>query len=307
MRDEPRLTRGDGYWRGRFHAMASDCELLLEAADEAAAFATLRLVTDEAARIERKFSRYRDDNLLYRINRAGGAPVEVDEETAGLLDYAAQCHRLSEGRFDITSGVLRRAWHFDGGDHVPAAAEVTRLLAQVGWDKVEWQRPWLRLLPGMEIDLGGLGKEYAVDRAAAVARAQGATSFVVNFGGDLYIGGPRCDGTLWNIGVENPDAADPAALARLKVSKGGVATSGDARRFLLKGGRRYGHILDPRTGWPVEGAPRAVTVVGPTCMEAGMLATFAILHGPGARAFLEVQHVPFLIIGDSILNCSQHQ
>jgi thiamine biosynthesis lipoprotein len=295
MGDEPRLTCEDGHFRGRFRAMASDCELLLEAEDAAVAFAVLRLVTDEARRIERKYSRYRADNILHRINSADGAPVEVDEETAGLLDYAAQCHRLSGGRFDITSGVLRRAWRFDGSDRLPAPAEIAPLLARVGWDRVEWRRPRLRLLPGMEIDLGGIGKEYAVDRAAALARARGMVSFVINFGGDLHVGGPRRSGAPWNIGVEDPDAAGPAALAQLKVRKGGVATSGDARRFLLKDGRRYGHILDPRTGWPVEGAPRSVTVVGPTCLEAGMLATFAILHGAAARAFLENQGVVFLI------------
>ena len=123
----------------------------------------------------------------------------------------------------------------------------------------------------------------------------GATGFIINFGGDLVVDGPRSDGTLWNVGIEDPRMASPSVLAQLKVCQGGIATSGDARRFLRRDGRRYGHILDPRTGWPVEGAPSAVTVVGPTCMEAGMLATFAILHGPDARAFLEAQGVPFLI------------
>jgi thiamine biosynthesis lipoprotein len=295
MGNEPQLTRANGYWRGRFQAMASDCEVLLEVDGQAEAAEVLRLVADEARRIEHKFSRYRRDNVLHRINTAHGARVEVDDETADLLDYAALCHRLSEGRFDITSGVLRRAWRFDGSDRLPAPELVQQLLAQVGWDKLDWQRPRLHLPAGMEIDFGGLGKEYAVDRAARLARAQTAASFVINFGGDLFINGPRREGAVWSIGVEDPRAGEPSALAQLKVRRGGVATSGDARRFLLKEGRRYGHILDPRTGWPVEGAPRSVTVVGPTCMEAGMLATFAILCGAGARDFLAAQGVPFLI------------
>lgn len=295
MRDAPRLTREDGYWRGRFAAMASDCELLVETDSQAAAEELLRAVADEAWRIEAKFSRYRDDNLLSRINSAAGAAVEVDAETADLLDYAAVCHRLSDGRFDITSGVLRRAWRFDGSDRLPAPELVAEVLRHVGWGKVEWRRPVLRLPAGMEIDFGGIGKEYAVDRAAGVARAQGAGGFIINFGGDLFVDGPRRDGTLWNVGIEDPRAAGPSVLAQLKVRQGGIATSGDARRFLQRDGRRYGHILDPRTGWPVEEAPGAVTVAGPTCMEAGMLATFAILHGPDARAFLAAQGVPFLI------------
>lgn len=295
MGREPQLTREEGYWRGRFSAMASDCELLLEADNQAAAATVLRLVADEAWRIEDKFSRYRQDNILHRINSACGAPVQVDEETADLLDYAALCHHLSDGRFDITSGVLRRVWRFDGSGRLPAPEQVAKILPCVGWDKVGWQRPLLRLPAGMEIDLGGIGKEYAVDRAAGLARAHGAANFVINFGGDLYINGPRRDGTVWNVGVEDPRAGGPSALTQLKVRKGGIATSGDARRFLLKHGRRYGHILDPRTGWPVQGAPRAVTVVGPTCMEAGMFATLAILHGEGAAAFLGAQGVPFFI------------
>lgn len=171
-----------------------------------------------------------------------------------------------------------------------------RASTHVGWQRVEWRRPWLRLRPGMEIDLGGIGKEYAVDRAAARARECGAASFVINFGGDLFVSGSRGDGSPWNIGVEDPRAGDMAALARLGVRTGGVATSGDARRYLLRDGRRYGHILDPRTGWPVADAPRAVTVAAPTCLEAGMFATFAILHGAGARDFLAAQGVRFLIV-----------
>ncbi|MCC6207529.1 MAG: FAD:protein FMN transferase [Gammaproteobacteria bacterium] len=295
MLDEPRLMREDGYWRGRFAAMASDCELLVEVDNHEAAHALLREVADEARRIEAKFSRYRDDNLLFRINSAEGAAVEVDAETADLLDYAALCHRLSDGRFDISSGILRRAWRFDGSDRLPSPELVAEVRRMVGWDKVEWRRPVLRLPAGMEIDFGGLGKEYAVDRAAGIARARGATGFILNFGGDLFVDGPRRDGTLWNVGVEGPRATGPSVLAQLKVRQGGIATSGDARRYLQRDGRRYGHILDPRTGWPVEGAPGAVTVVGPTCMEAGMLATFAILHGPEARVFLEAQGVHFLI------------
>jgi len=295
MGREPQLTREQGYWRGCFEAMASDCEVLMEVDGEPLAADLLRIVSGEARRIERKFSRYRRDNIVHLINTSNGMPLEVDNETAKLIDYAALCHGLSEGLFDVTSGVLRRVWTFDGSDRVPAPEVVEQALEYVGWDKVTWRRPELTLPSGMEIDLGGIGKEYAVDRAARLVGEKADVNVVVNFGGDLFITGPRRGGGVWNIGVQDPCPNGPGLLAQLNIRKGGVATSGDARRFLIKDSKRYSHILDPRTGWPVEDAPHSVTVVAATCMEAGMLATIAMLHGREARKFLEAQGVPFLI------------
>jgi thiamine biosynthesis lipoprotein len=141
----------------------------------------------------------------------------------------------------------------------------------------------------MEIDFGGIGKEYAVDRAAALV-APIAPSSLLNFGGDLFAIGPSAQGRPWRVGIEALGATARAAK-ELELTHGALATSGDARRFLLKNGTRYGHVLDPRTGWPVQGAPRSVTVAAPTCTEAGMLATFALLAGRDAEAFLESQNV----------------
>ena len=293
------LQQATGYWIARFRAMASPCEILIDGADEALARRLGTLAADEALRIEGKFSRYRDGNIIHRINHANGAPVEVDDETAALLDYADTCWRLSEGLFDVTSGVLRRAWRFDGSDRVPEETAIAALLPLVGWGRVQWKRPVLTILPGMEIDLGGIGKEYAVDRCARLLAAETPVSLLVNFGGDLMCTSPRHDGHGWVIGVENPESVtDVSAAARaanlvLELKRAGVATSGDARRFILRQGRRYGHILDPRSGWPVADAPRSVTVVANTCTEAGILATFAMLHGAGAEKFLEEQGVRF--------------
>ncbi len=289
------VSRGDGFWIGRFAAMASPCEVLLEADGRDAAKRLCRAAAVEAWRIEAKFSRYRDDNIVHRINTVAGAVVEVDEETADLLDYADRCHRLSDGLFDITSGLLRRAWKFDGSDRLPTAAQIEGLLPLIGWDKVRWQRPLLTLLPGMEIDLGGLGKEYAVDRCAALLGEQGGGSRLVNFGGDIYASGPRRDGSPWIVAIDHPGATGRDSVGQVRLARGGLTTSGDARRFLLKDGVRYGHILDPRSGWPVPHAPRSVTVVAGSCLEAGILSTFAMLHGEAARAFLEAQQVPFWI------------
>jgi len=288
----PSLEAFDGYWAGRFRAMASPCEVLSEAPDEATARALTGIVAAEAARIEAKFSRYVAGNIVDRVNNADGTTVEVDQETARLIDFADHIFRLSDGAFDITSGVLRKAWTFDGGSRVPEPGAVEMLLELVGWDKAIWKSPLLTLRPGMQIDLGGIGKEYAVDNAARLAAAHSDTSCLVNFGGDLVVTRPRRDGEPWKIGIETTDVAGSASRVVL-LSRGGLATSGDTKRYVIHDGVRYGHVLDARTGWPVRDAARSVTVAADTCTEAGMLATLAMLQGAGAEAFLEDQGVRY--------------
>ncbi len=289
----PRTEVFDGWVRVRWHALGGPCELLVDGGDAAHAGELGACAAAESWRIEQKFSRYRDDSVLHAIHAAHGAPVEVDDETAGLLDFAAECHTLSAGRFDITSGVLRRVWKFDGSDHVPEEQAVQEVLRHVGWERLDWRRPQLIVPAGMELDLGGIGKEYAVDRAAAQLLTRARAPFLVNFGGDLFAPGPRADGEPWSVGVDDPEHSGSAATHRVELERGGLATSGDARRFVRWHGRRLGHILDPRTGWPVADAPHSVTVLAATCLEAGTLATLAMLAGPGARRFLEDEGVVF--------------
>jgi thiamine biosynthesis lipoprotein len=276
--------------------MASPCTILVETDDSTEAEALLGVAEGEARRIEQKFSRYKRDNLVDQINHAEGRSIDVDEETAMLINYAATCYEMSDGMFDITSGVLRRVWTFDGGSRVPTRDAVRKCLRHVGWGRVRWEKPTLTLPSGMEIDFGGIGKEYAVDRAAALIRSRTQSSYVVNFGGDLYAAGTRRGNRTWGVGIDDPDRPGEAALCRLDVSTGGIATSGDARRYVRWRGKRLGHILNPKTGWPVAGGPRSITVVGRTCMEAGTLSTLAYLQGAGARAYLEEQGVQFWIV-----------
>lgn len=298
----PRLQAVEGGWRGRFEAMASPCEVLIDGGDRALATQLVALAQAEALRIERKFSRYRADSVVARLHAGRGQAQQVDAETAQLLDFAAQCHLLSEGLFDISSGVLREVWRFDGSDRLPDAEAVERVRARVGWHKLAWQRPVLTLPQGMELDFGGIGKEYAVDRTLGLLRAHAAQPMLVNFGGDLAVSGPRSGGEPWHVGIEQPclgdtvPAAPSPAAELLELSSGALATSGDARRFLLKDGVRYGHILDPRTGWPVADAPRSVTVAAGSCVEAGLLSTLAMLQGRGAEALLAAQGVPHWVL-----------
>ena len=271
-----------------FSAMASRCEVRLFAPDEATARRWSDAAIGEVRRIEIKYSRYRDDSVTSAINRAaGGAAVAVDDETAALLEFAGRLHAQSGGAFDLTSGVLRRAWDFKAA-RLPAAEDVEALLPLVGWHRVERDGPMVRLpLSGMEIDFGGIGKEYAADRAAARMEELGARHGLVNLGGDVRVIGPHPDGAAWTIGVQDPRGQGGAAVAALPVAAGAMATSGDYERFFERDGRRYCHLLDPRSGWPVAHW-RSVSVVAPLCVLAGACATIAMLKPVGeAIAFLQ--------------------
>jgi len=269
--------------------MGSPCELLVDSKSDIEAAALADTVSTEAWRIEDKFSRYLPDNVVSRINNSGGEVVTVDDETANLLDFAATLFEMSNGRFDITSGVLREVWTFDGSDRVPSKSQVEQTLKRVGWDKASWCRPDLQLAPGMQIDLGGIAKEYAVDRAAMLAAAGSGDACLVNFGGDLVATNAPKGSEGWQVGIDALGQDRNIAQKLIRLKNGGLATSGDARRYLLKDGVRYGHILDPTTGWPVIDAPRSITVAADTCTQAGMLATLAMLAGPEAESFLEDQ------------------
>lgn len=271
-------------WAGRFLAMGSPCEVLTDRGNRQQAEAVGTAVAHEAWRIEDKFSRYLKGNVVHEINNASGRAVAVDQETAGLLNFAATLHAISAGRFDITSGVLRSVWTFDGSANIPGQPQIDAVLERVGWHRAVWKSPSLTLAPGMEIDLGGIGKEYAVDRCTALARAAAPVASMINFGGDLAVTGPPAGRENWKVGIEgvNADSAD----TRIELRQGALATSGDARRFLLRDGVRYSHILDPHTGWPVPDAPASVTVAADTCTQAGMTSTLAMLKGKSAEVFL---------------------
>lgn len=293
----PSFERRQDYFVGHFSAMASPCEALIDTTNRDIAFQAIDTARLEAERIEKKFSRYREDNIIHQIN--SGKTVTVDDETARLLDYADKLYQISEGLFDITAGVLRRVWKFDGSDRIPKQSDVEKLLPFIGWNKVKWNNPVIQLPDKMEIDLGGIGKEYAVDRSALLTQSflneqELEASVLINFGGDIAALGPKNgNGREWTIGVDTSidDSEKTHNTVLLTLIQGGVATSGDTRRFLQKDGKRYGHILDPRTGWPVENAPTLVTVAANTCTDAGMLSTLAMLQGKNAEEFLTVQDV----------------
>lgn len=277
---------------GRFWAIASPCELLIETQDSMLANHLTSVAYAETKRIEQKFSRYLPNNPMANINDSQGKPIAIDNEFFRLLELANSCFQLSDGLFDITSGVLRQAWTFDGSDNLPSPDAVKVLMPFIGWGKVKYDQSSITVAKGMELDFGGMGKEYAVDCVAKLCTEHApTTSVVVNFGGDIQVNRARHNKQPWYIGIESPDDAEATKV--LKIISGGLATSGDARRYLLKNGKRYSHILNPETGYPVKNAASSVTIAAPHCIQAGLLATMALLKGPNAEVFLEPQDVKF--------------
>lgn len=281
-------------YRFPFRAMGSPCEIQLYSCDKRHAQSVADKAMADVWRIEARYSRYREDSVLSGINHvaAKGGVVALDEETAALLHYADTCYQQSEGLFDISSGVLRQAWDFKA-QKIPKKALIKQLLNGVGWDKVRLSATQISFKrPGMQLDFGGIGKEYAVDRAAAICKEQGIEHGLVDLGGDIKIIGPHADGRPWSVGLRHPRKPD-ALLANVKVYAGAVASSGDYERCIVVNGRRYGHVLNPKTGWPVNGLV-GVTVLAEQCVIAGSACTIAMLMESRGQQWLDalgLQHI----------------
>lgn len=288
----------DRVFRFPFRAMASPCEIRLAAPDAHAAEEAASAAIADVLRIEAKYSRYRDDSVVGRINAAAGRDfIACDDETCQLFAYADHLYRSSDGLFDITSGVLRRAWDFRV-PRLPDPARLAATLALVDWPAVRRVGSHV-MLPraGMEIDFGGFGKEYAADRAATLLLEHGVRHGYVNLGGDMRFAGPQPDGQPWLIGIQHPREPD-GIVASIAVSQGALATSGDYERYIEIGGRRYCHVLDPRTGMPVTHW-RSVSVLAPLAVLAGSVSTIAMLKGEEALPFLAASGVSYFAIDDA--------
>ena len=300
-----RLTRLTHGWMFQFAAMGSDCEVHIAGnVSEEHARNAAQSAIHEVRRIEGKYSRYRADSVVAQINAAAGqgAAVPVDDETADLLAYADRMYWLSDGLFDITSGVLSRAWDFRAGraPSLPSQEALHSLRQCVGWtltmlERAAGRSSFALLRPGMEIDLGGFGKEYAADRAAVLLQQRSVRHGFVNLGGDIRIIGPRPDGAPWQMAIRHPREED-RPLATIALPEGALATSGDYERFFIgPDGERYCHVLNPQTGWPVR-AWRSISVVAPLCLAAGSICTIAMLKGDDALPFLRRQASNFLAV-----------
>ncbi len=284
--------------RYSFHAMGSDCAIYLVVNSASEFETTAKAAEAEVIRIEQRYSRYRIDSELTRINTAAerGDSVDVDDETAAIVGYAIACFAKSGGAFDITSGLLRAAWDFSR-PQLPSQASIDALLPRVGLDKLSVSGGRLHFAqPGMELDLGGLGKEYAADRAAEVCAEMGAKHGFVDLAGDIRVIGPQPDEKPWLIGIRHPRRPD-IIISEVGMSSGALATSGDYERYVEINGQRYCHILDPRTGWPVRGLA-SVTVISDRCLVAGSLSTIAMLKGRQGAEWLRHLGVRYIAVAE---------
>ena len=282
-----------------FKAMACTNTLSFYAKNKKVAKSIAQAAIDAVNKLERCYSRYLPDSILSKINDSSGDAkgMEVDHETAALLDYSQACYEQSDGLFDVTSGVLRQIWNFKE-NVLPTDDQVAATLKLIGWDKVVWDSPRFALpVAGMEIDFGGVVKEYAADTCASRCRSKGVKHGLINMGGDIHVIGPHPDGSAWKIGIQNPENPDEI-VTTVNLKQGGLASSGDYQRYIDIDNQRYGHILNPKTGWPVRGL-RAVSVIAPQCLIAGSTSTTAMLKGQDGKHWLDEVGLPYLWFDES--------
>ncbi len=258
----------------------------------------------EIARIESIMSEWQPQSELSRWNAAaGGEPVALSPELFTVLKRSREISEITGGVFDITFYGVGQLWKFDRGAKPPSAEAIAAKLDLVDWRGIELHEDGTGRLtrPGMKVGLGAIAKGYAVDRASAVLRERGFANHVVEGGGDTYVSGTKA-GKPWMVGIQNPgaklqreDGLQPGAkeavvLGALPSSDRSVVTSGDYERFFEYEGKRYAHILDPRTGHPVEASrsPQSVTLVAANAMDADAYCTAVAVMGPDTgMAFVE--------------------
>ena len=272
---------GRGVRKVEFRALGTACVIQFRHAGDHGARQFLTSALDWLTAFEAKFSRFRPDSVISRINAAAGCEwVKVDTETEQLLDLAADLHRLTDGILDPTMLPLLRVWDWKTVHlKLPDKTEIKAALALTGFQKIQ-RKPGQVLLPqaGMGLDFGGFGKEYAVDQLVRIAREHGIQDALIDLGRDLYGMGGNGQHPFWHVGLE--DARRPGSFwGGLAVANFGVAASGDGIRRFEFNGVRYGHILDPRSGWPVANGVRGVSVFAPTCLQAGIYSTSLCVLG----------------------------
>jgi thiamine biosynthesis lipoprotein len=275
--------------------MGSELELTAAGTDERAALDAFEAVFAEFERLEALMSVWRSGSDIARLNDAAGAqPVAVSPEVLEVLQISRQVSEWTGGMFDVTFGVLSGLWKFDHDqdDTIPNAASIRERLPLIDYrDLVLDARDRTAFLrrKDMRVNLGGIGKGYAVDRAAGILRERGVHDFMIQAGGDLYVSGRRGD-RPWRLGIRDPRGPADRIFAAIELADGTFSTSGDYERAFVRNGRRYHHILDPRTGEPA-GLCRSVTLVTPRAVLADALAKAVFILGPEAGMAL-IERLP---------------
>jgi FAD:protein FMN transferase len=283
-------------------AMGADVRMTAWTTDERAALAAFDLAFAEFDRLEAIMSVWRDGSEVQRLNDAAGRHrVAVGRDMQRVLREARQVSDWTGGKFDVTFGALSGLWKFDHDQDntVPDPEAVRARLPLIDYRALNVD-DGTAFLPraGMRVHLGGIGKGYAVDRAAEILRAHGMRDFMIQSGGDLFVAGRRGD-RPWRVGIRDPRGPADRTIAALDLTDGTFSTSGDYERFFFKDGQRYHHILDPDTGAPARGC-QSVTIVAESAAIADGLSTGVFILGPAAgMALIErLPHVEGVIVTD---------
>lgn len=276
-----RMTVEKGLHKLEFRAMSTVCRVHLHGVSGDVARDFQRDVIAWTGHFEARYSRFIPDSQISRINAAAGEHwMEVDPDMERIFALCQELFFFTRRAFDPTSLPLVKLWDWKNRPHViPSDESVRAALELVGWNKVQ-RRPGGIFLPraGMSIDLGGIGKEYAVDCVMNMAIQRGIPNVMVDFGQDVRVRGHAPDKKFWWIGLEDPHHAGKCWTG-VAVTDHAVATSGDTQRYFEINGRRYSHIIDPRTGYPADNGCRAVSVIAPSCTIAGLFSTTVFILG----------------------------
>ncbi|TAN37680.1 MAG: FAD:protein FMN transferase [Verrucomicrobia bacterium] len=278
------------YTRLTFPAMGTQNTLLFRAPSAVTAREFLAEALRWLADFEVRFSRFIPTSLVSRLNAGAGngAWLELDAEAQELFALCDWFHWKTGGVFDPTVGTAEQLWNLRQQPlHVPSHDEIMALLTRIGWHNVERAKGRARLTrAGLALDLGGIGKEYAVDHVFALAQRRGIRDVLVDFGRDLRVGGSPPEGGDWRLGLEHPAQPD-ACWGGVALTDAALCCSGDYRRYVEVAGRHYAHLMDPRTGRPAQSGVHAAWSIAPTCTEAGILTTVACILGvaEGSKLF----------------------
>jgi thiamine biosynthesis lipoprotein len=286
-------------------SMGSEVHLTAWTSDEKAAAAAFEAAFDEFDRLDALMSVWKEGSEVERLNRAAGQmPVPIGPEMREVLSMARLASEWTGGKFDVTFGVLSGLWKFDHDldGNIPSRADVLARLPLIDYQKLvvdETQGTAFLKEKGMRVHLGGIGKGYAVDRAAAILRGRGFNDFMIQSGGDLYVAGTRGD-RAWRAGIQDPRGPEGSSFAAMDLTDSAFTTSGDYERFFMKDGHRYHHIIDPDLGEPAKGT-RSVTIVAKTATLADALDTGIFILGPekGMALIEKLQGVEGVIVTSS--------
>ena len=287
-----------------FHSMGSTVELKFYSPSEELFHRVVDACVERTKEIDRLFSNYRDDSVLAEVNRnAGVRPVSVPGEFLRLVRTSVRYSELTDGAFDITIGSLFELWRGEtASGRLPEESRIRDALGCTGFRKIKIDEGKSQVfLDGdcVRLDFGAIGKGYAVDEMVRIAKKNGITRGLVNFGGNIYAMDPPIGKKFWDVGVRKPGGGSEI-ISKIDLVNKGVATSGDYERYFEHGGKRYSHIIDPRTGWPAEDVT-SVVAVSRSATEADVFSTAVSVLGPrGARMFAQRdKSLGFLVVGKS--------